>query len=65
MTDLSKPIAERRQKRDVGEQKKFIEQMVYEETKRPEKQSKKSKSQGWYRVEAIIGHRVTKVKNKD
>lgn len=39
--------------------------MVYEEIKRPETQPKKSKERGWYRVEGIIGHRVTKIKNKD
>ena len=26
---------------------------------------KKSKARGWYRVESIIGHRVTKFKNRD
>lgn len=33
--------------------------------KRPESQPKKSKERGWYKVEGIIGHRITKIKNKD
>jgi hypothetical protein len=63
--DNGKSLAERRQKRDVREQKKFIEQRVYEEPKRPEICPKKSKERGWYRVEGIIGHRVIRIKNKD
>ena len=63
--DLNKPIAERRKKRDLAEQKKFNQQWPHEEVKRPETQPKKSKERGWYRVEGIIGHRITRVKNKD
>ena len=33
--------------------------------KRTEPAPKKSKERGWYRVEGIIGHRISRVKNKD
>ena len=56
-----KSLAERRQKRDVRERKQLFEQRVYEEPKRPEN-SYKSHQKGWYRVEAIVGHRIVKVK---
>lgn len=65
-TDLNRPIAERRQKRDLAVQSKIEKQPVsYEVMKRPESQPKKSKERGWYKVEGIIGHRITKIKNKD
>ena len=59
------PIAERRKKRDLADLKKSSFQWPLEEIKRTETQPKKSKQRGWYRVEGIIDHRVTKVKNKD
>jgi len=43
----------------------YQEQRVYEEVKKPDILPKKSKERGWYRVEGIVGHRVSKVKNKD
>ena len=30
-----------------------------------QRKTKKSKQRGWYRVESIIGHRISRVKNKD
>lgn len=42
-----------------------MEQRVYEEVKKPDILPKKSKERGWYRVEGIVGHRISKVKNKD
>lgn len=32
---------------------------------RPRKQTKKSEDRGWYRVDAVTGHRVTRIKNRD
>lgn len=63
--DLSKPIAERRKKRELVEQKTQVLQVSSSEFKRPEPQPKKSQERGWYRVEGIIGHRINKKKSKD
>ena len=52
-------------KRDTAEQKKQTTNFVYEEVRRKETQPKKSKERGWFHVENIIGHRITRVKNKD
>lgn len=40
-------------------------QYTYEEYKRPEVVPKKSKERGWYRVEGITGHRISRVRNKE
>eukprot|EP00353_Schmidingerella_taraikaensis_P010669 CAMPEP_0185568538 /NCGR_PEP_ID=MMETSP0434-20130131/1469_1 /TAXON_ID=626734 ORGANISM="Favella taraikaensis, Strain Fe Narragansett Bay" /NCGR_SAMPLE_ID=MMETSP0434 /ASSEMBLY_ACC=CAM_ASM_000379 /LENGTH=72 /DNA_ID=CAMNT_0028183097 /DNA_START=243 /DNA_END=461 /DNA_ORIENTATION=- len=63
--DLNKPIAERRKKRDATEQKKFMQQIMFEEIKKPVPQPKKSRERGWFKVEGINGHRLIRVKNKD
>ena len=65
LADLDVPIAERRKKRDIAENKKFNLVYSLDEPKRQEPQSKKSCERGWYRVEGIIGHRITKVKNRE
>lgn len=61
--DKDKSLAERRQKREVRGQKKLLDQLVYEEPKRPAARPQKSKERGWYRVEGILSHRVVKAKN--
>ena len=63
--DLNKPIAERKQKRDLTEQKKQTTQLICDEHKRHDSQPKKSKERGWYKVEGITGHRIVRAKNKD
>ena len=45
----------------------MVHQWTFEEVKRPEPKPKpqKSKERGWYRVEGILSHRITKVHNRD
>ena len=64
--ELSLSIAERRKKRDINDANKFDQSfLTHEDLRRPQKKKKKSKQRGWYRVEAIIGHRIPRQKNKD
>ena len=63
--DLDKPIASRRNKRDPTDLKKQAQTWVYDDVRRKETKPKKSKERGWFHVENVIGHRVTRVKNKD
>ena len=63
--ELDKSIAARRMKRDSAEQRKHAPVVVYEEVRRKDPPSKKSKERGWFQVESIIGHRVSRIKNKD
>ena len=33
--------------------------------KKPKPRTKKSVESGWFKVDGIVGHRITKVKNKE
>lgn len=46
-------------------EKKQVENWSFEDVRRKDTQPKKSKERGWFHVENIIAHRVSRVKNKD
>ena len=52
-------------KRDnLAEKKQQAESWSFEDVRRKDTQPKKSKERGWFHVENIIAHRVSRVKNK-
>ena len=60
--DLSKPIAARRKRRSLADQKNFSS---YENAFIEPKPTKKSQESGWFRVDGIVGHRIIRYRNQD
>ncbi len=52
-------------KRDAVESRKQNLGFGFEEMRRKDAAPKKSKERGWFSVENITGHRITRIKNRD
>lgn len=64
-SELDKSIAERRKKREKADSNRMRDFLQVKDVPQKAERQNKSRDRGWYRVEKVVGHRLSRVKNKE